>query len=428
MLVTDTSAQLRILWIAYVFPPAGGTQGVRMKRYLEEIIRAQPGAQIDVLTICQSRANPQYDTELERDLPHRAHIYRVRPGMLHNARYGWALDRRNQVSRSRLSRSILTVSIKLSNIGWIPRAAWWLVRRSRSTYDAIYVFVDPFGSLVLGLLAHRLNPRARLVLEYGDPRTPTRKVSPILSGAAARVEAMALSRSSGIIFRTPAAVRAYRDRYRGLELDRFCVLYGGVDWEAYDEIAVDAAEQFTICYTGTIYADSVDPAPFFQAVARVVARHEGSLRVLMMGAESPQVIRLVRQLGLQETVSLEGHVPIGQIAVRQRTAHLLLAFGVNCEYKISSKLAQYVAARVPVLYVSEAPDDQGAELIRRSRRGLCVANDVDAIEAALLDAWSAWQGGRLAGRFDLSRTGEYSWEQVAGGVMALLGGTRAALS
>ena len=53
--MSDTNTQLRILWVAYVFPPAGGTQGVRMKRYLEEIIRAQPDAEIDVLTIRQSR-------------------------------------------------------------------------------------------------------------------------------------------------------------------------------------------------------------------------------------------------------------------------------------------------------------------------------------------------------------------------------------
>ena len=255
---------------------------------------------------------------------------------------------------------MLTLGIKLSNISWIPRAAWWLMRRGRDRYDAIYVFVDPFVSLALGLLSHRQNPLSRLVLEYGDPRTPTRKVSPVLAGAASQFEAAALSRSSGVIFRTPAAVKAYRDKYLSLDPARFSVLYGGVDWEAYDGIASDAADQFTICYTGTIYADSVDPAPFFQAVARVVGRHKRALRVLMIGAESPAVLRLVRELGLQGAVSLEGHVPIGQIATWQRSAHLLLAFGVNCEYKISSKLAQYFAARVPVLYVSEAADDQGA--------------------------------------------------------------------
>jgi hypothetical protein len=425
MRTSDQARRSRILWIAYVFPPVGGTQGLRMQRYLQEITRANPAIEIDVLTIRQAAANPQFDRMLGPPDAAGVRVHRVRPGLLHRLRYRWRLDQRC-AGRGRAT-AVLANTIHVSNLGWIPRGAAWLaVHRARRSYDAVYVFVDPFASLILGVIATLLNPRARLVLEYGDPRIPVRHRRLPLSRAGSALERKALHRSGAAIFRTWGAVRAYRDHYPSVPAGTFTVLYGGVDWEPYDSVppALGGPPGFSIIYTGTIYADSVDPEPFFRAVGRVAAAEEnGPISVRMVGAQSPVVTGLVRDLGLGGLVTVTGHVPASEVIPIQRSAAFLLAFGTRTRYKISSKLAQYVAARVPILYVSELPDDPGAELVSRTRRGLVVPNEAGAIADAILEARRSWLRGDLHARFDLSRTGAFSWQQVSSEVGSLLTGS-----
>jgi glycosyltransferase involved in cell wall biosynthesis len=412
----------RILWIAYVFPPAGGTQGLRMQRYLQEITGADPSLAIDVLTISQNAANPQYDGLL--DLPGQGvRVHRVWPGWLHGLRYRWRIDQRSLAS-GRATTLFLSV-IHLSNLGWIPRAVAWIALRSivaRRRYDAVYVFVDPFACLLLAMIASAVNPRARLVLEYGDPRIPVRTGCRPVLRAGGLLEDRVLRRSSAVIFRTRAALRAYQAHYPGVSAESFTIVYGGVDWEPYDAPAPvsPGSAEFTIAYTGTLYADSVDPEPFFRAVAAVAASGVERLRVRMVGAQDPVAIRLVRDLGLGRIVSFAGHVPARQVISVQASAALLLAFGTRVPYKISSKIAQYFAARVPILFIGEADDDPGAELVRLHRRGLVARNEADAIATAIRDVHDAWQRGDLGRLFDLSRTGQYSWQQVSSQVRTLL--------
>jgi glycosyltransferase involved in cell wall biosynthesis len=425
MTISDGVRMRRILWIAYVFPPAGGMQGLRMQRYLQEIALAHPDTTIDVLTIQQSQANPQFDPTLAGHLPAAVRVICVNPGILHLLRYRWHLDSRSTARHATAGAAIWLTLIRLSNLSWIPRAATWIIRSARRRYDAIYVFVDPFASVGLGLLAAGLNPAARLVLEFGDPRIPVRLGYQPLRRISARLERKALCRSAAAIFRTQAAISAYRTYYSGVPADRFTVLYGGVDWEPYDAAPDVPARPtvFSIAYTGTIYADSVDPAPFFMALARIV-RSGAVIDVRIAGAPSRVITELVRDLDLDHVVRQVGHVDAKGVVAIQRTATLLLAFGCSSRYKISSKLAQYIAARTPILYVAESEAEPGAELVRQSRRGEVVRNEADAIEAAILDFRQAWECGELRDRFELSRSTEFSWQQLGGEVGSLLGGGR----
>ena len=172
---------------------------------------------------------------------------------------------------------------------------------------------------------------------------------------------------------------AYRAAYRSVPPDRLVVIYGGVDCELYDAPGTpSAAEPFRICFTGTIYHHSADPSPFFHAVARIVAGDRRQVRVIIAGAENPNITRLVKELDLTAAVTMTGHLPMSRIVPIQQSASLLLAFGVDNPYQISAKLAEYITARVPVLYITGSPDDPGAELIRSSGRGLVVENTAGA--------------------------------------------------
>jgi glycosyltransferase involved in cell wall biosynthesis len=423
MSLQGDTTQRRILWIAYVFPPVGGSQGLRMQQYLGKICRAYPDFIVDVLTIHQTKLNAQLDPHLLADIPAAVRIYRVKPGALHRLRYRWGFDRRYLASFDSRFRHIMISMVQLSNLGWIPHAALWLGRKAARRYDAVYVFVDPFSSLVLALLASILNPDARLVLEYGDARISPRGVTRIFGRPAARIEERVLRSCSAAIVRTTAVADAYLARYRSVPADRLAVIYGGVDCELYDAAEPSSGtELFQVCYTGTMYSHSADPSPFLHAVARIVATHQRLVHVVIAGAESPGVTRLIKELELAAAVTMTGHLPIDRIVPIQRSASLLLAFGVENPYQISSKLAQYITARVPVLYIRASLDDAGAELIRSSGRGLVVENTADAIEAAIVRCLHLWQHDGMSSSFNLSRTDEFSWQRVAGEVAARITG------
>jgi glycosyltransferase involved in cell wall biosynthesis len=410
----------RILWIAYVFPPVGGTEGLRMVRYLEEIVRADPQIAVDVLTVQPDTAVPQYDPALVRALPASVRVVRVQPGALHRLRYRFGLDGL-ALSRPPWRRALARAVISLSNLAWIPRATCLLWKKRVCAYVGVYIFVDPFASLLLALVARRVFRDARIVMEYGDPRLPCRSGPRPLLTAARYVERRALLCGKAI-FRTHEAVQLYQSHYPAIPSSNLSVLYGGVDWEAYDAVAAGArTKEFQIVYTGTIYADSVDPSPFMEAIAEV-ALSGRSITVLIAGAPDPGMVRLTRVLGLENVVTFRGHVPAADLPAIQRSATLLLAFGFRNPYKLSSKLAQYVAARVPILYLAGSPSEPGAKLVAEARRGIVVPNRVTQIAEGIEAARQLWEKGEMAVRFDLSRTGEFSWAQAAKQILPLLDG------
>ncbi|HVB42311.1 MAG TPA: glycosyltransferase [Streptosporangiaceae bacterium] len=385
-----------------------------MQRYLQEIVKNDPHLRIDVLTIRQAEANAQFDPTVAVNLPSAVRVHRVNPGTLYRHRFAWDLDTKILARDGWLAAAPLA-AVRLGNIPWIPRGAAWIARRARADYDGIYVFADPLASITLGILAASLNPRARLVLEYGRGIPP-------LSAAAASLEKRALSRCAAAVVRTRATVHAYQARYPSVPPERFKILYGGVDWSDYHVALSKTAPttHFSIVYTGTIYADSLSPRPFLEAVARIAKAGLYRVSVTIVGASNPVVSREVDDLALGNVVNFAGHVGLDKIAAIQTEASLLLAIGFKSPFKISSKLAQYAAARVPVLYIADSPDDPGASLVSQSGRGLVAPNDVVAIESAINHVRRLTNDHKLPERFDLSDSGQFSWQQIATEIATLL--------
>jgi Glycosyl transferases group 1 len=412
----------RILWIANVFPPVGGGQGRRMRRYLEEIVSAHPETVIDVLTIHPDATIPWRDEVLGGALPATVRVDRVPPGLLHHLRYRLRLDALTLSLPESWRRRALLGVICLSNVAWIAPAAIQLWRQRRSDYTSVYVFVDPFVSVALALLARRLHPAARIVLEYGDPRIPGKAGSHPLVRAGAWLERRALIRSHAAVFRAQDVIELYRNQFPSVPADRYHIVYGGVNWEDYDKVPCAAGqEEFRIVYSGTIYADSVDPAPFIRAIHKVI-RDGYKVSVTMIGSPDRSVVQLAEDLALGTAITFLGHIPVDELPAIQRSAALLLAFGFDSPYKISNKLAEYVAARVPILFITASASEPGARLVRDARRGIVVSNDVTDIADSIESACDLWEQGALSEQFDMGRSGAFGWAEGASKIFILLHG------
>ncbi len=413
-----------VLWIAFIFPPYGGTQGVWMRKYLECLL-AVPNTRADVLTIEPSSHFPQYDPSLTNGLDaYNLHVKRVNPGLFHRLKYVWNTEQCPQQGIRAIAAK--AVSVLSSTLWVIPAALWLLKTRLRyggRRYKGIYTFIDPFSSLIVGAFA-KLLFSGSWVVEYGDPwrvKPATLKKNIIVRFTGETIERLLLRQADKVIAKTESVAQIYSSLYPGISADKFMVLYGGIEWAVYDSIkARIKSERFLICHTGILYEDSVDPEPFFRAI-RGLADEGVEIDVLFLGEKSGIIEDLIKSYRLGDRIQELGHKPYLEAAAYQKSADLLLAFSCLTPYKILSKLAPYVAARKPVLVIKELKVDPSGEFVEGNRRGLAVENSPETIKEAILDVYGLWREQITESKFDLGHMESISFDYLASRISDCLG-------
>lgn len=234
------------------------------------------------------------------------------------------------------------------------------------------------------------------------------------------MERKVLNAADNIIVRAQTVVDAYRRIYPMVAAEKYMNLYGGIEWDEYDGIKVQPQkEKFLICHTGILYGDSINPRPFFEAIRRLVI--EGvPVEVLMLGATDHEVLKVVEECGIENHVAFKGHRPYSEVVVNQKSADLLVAFGFNTIYKIPSKIAQYIAARKPILYLAELKEDPSARLIEQNNRGIVVPNSAEYIQKAIKKIYKSSEYGKLEDHFDFSTMENISFSYIASKIMDAL--------
>jgi glycosyltransferase involved in cell wall biosynthesis len=247
------------------------------------------------------------------------------------------------------------------------------------------------------------------------------KRNAIVRFAGETIERLLLRHADKVIAKTESVAQVYSSLYPGISPDKFLVLYGGIEWAVYDSIeACVRTDRFTICHTGILYEDSVDPEPFFRAVRELT--DEGlQIEVLFLGEKAGAIEGLIQSYHLQDQMRTLGHKPYLEAAAYQKAADLLLAFSCLTPYKILSKLAQYVAARKPLLVITELDVDPSGAFVEDNRRGLSVENSPEVIKDAILLIHGLWQEGSLGSRFDLVLRESVSFDYLVSRISDCLG-------
>lgn len=414
-----------VLWIAFTFPPYGGGDGMCNRKYLEHILTYNPLEGVDVLTIKPCNSFPQYDASLLDGLEQLGvSIHRVSPGPFHRLRYTCNFIR---TTGSRLRAAVRKIVVFLSNTLWVLPALAWLVKKrilgGRAHYKGIYTWVDPLPSLIVGGAA-KLLFRAKWVVEYGDPwglKPATLNRSGFMRTVGRAIEGNILRITDTVITKTDAASKQYPKLYPNVPPDRFITLYGGVDLDAYEAAtAMPLEEAFVICHTGLVYADSVDPEPFFSAIRKVLD-DGAAVQVVLTGDKNPTVESLVAKYQLGAQVRITGHIPFPEVISYQKSSTLLLAFSFLTPYKIPSKISQYITAGRPVLLIRELEKDTAAHFVESSRRGVAVTNDSDSIKEAISRAYALWKEGSLDKDFDLRLMESLTFDYIACEIARSLG-------
>lgn len=401
------------LFVAHAFPPVGGSGANRALGFTRYAGRY--GWRPIVLTPGAAWASPR-DDDLLREVPTDVTVVRTRswepipspPSVLQTA------IRRPVTGQASLGRRLKgqlghAARFPDRHWGWTPFAVAAGLRAIRQErVELIYSTAGPFTSHVVGLILHRLS-RLPWVAELRDGWYQwNRAIFPDYPSWRGRLErsleGAVVRQSSRVVLLTDLMAEAFRRQYPRLPASHFGVIPNGFDPAQYADLPPVSAvpARFRIVHGGALYYGRSAGA-FLEAVGRLAAtdtdfaeRFELLLLGTLDAAARLEVEGRLSSLSLGQRVVVGGYQGHRGTLAALRSADLLLLV-VNttpgAEAAVPGKVFEYLAVGRPILAIAP-PGAEAATIVGRARAGwVAPAHEVDAICAALREAYTAHTAG-----------------------------------
>jgi glycosyltransferase involved in cell wall biosynthesis len=363
---------VKLLLISYFFPPHGGGGVLRATETVR--LLAERGWEITVMAGPEDGWWVRDDSLLAR-IPSSVRVIRPRPSGL-SALFG-VLRRGGNGQRNE------------GGIRWLKRlAAWlpvvdaygaWVRAVARAAVDDgirpdwIISSSPPESSHMVAMkLAEELG--ARWAADFRDPwtagiyrRTPTLLHRHWHESRERKV----IEQADLVIATTEELAKDFRERYPKQPQDKVVNLPNGFDPEEFSEVAAEPkpSKILRLIHAGNLTLDR-DISSLLEAMGRI--NRDGVLcRLELAGQVAPRIACQVRELGLEEAVTISGYISRPELLSRLAKAHvgvLVEAFRPGAELVVPGKLYDYLGASLPV--VALVPDGAAANLIRQTSSGI----------------------------------------------------------
>lgn len=428
---------MRILLVAYEFPPAHSPRALRWRYLAREL--ALLGHQVHVLMPDLGDSDVHFPAG-----PGAVQVHRVFPGPL-----AWALGRGARAGRrgpDGQSRSEATADIMASDgrLNWKGRLAlrlkfllgWVLFPDARSEWlpwarvalnrlldeldpDVIVTSHEPASTLMLGRMAHARG--FRWVADLGDPvcapYTPNRWKRHALS-----LEASVVAEADHVIV-TNAAAQSLLTARHSLDSRKCSVLTQGYDdrrdgcaEQANPDTRGDAPLEMLFC--GRLYGFR-NPDNLLRALETT----PGVRLTLVLG--DPPPIDLLEGCAARDRIRVTGKLPHEQVLDLQREADILLNIGNRAmPAQLPGKVFEYLGAGRPILHIcpaGEEADDAATRLVLEGHRGWVSPDDPILIAALLSELVLLKLEGRLQTGLNLSPPAEYALSTLGVRLSNILG-------
>ena len=442
---------VRLLLIAYEFPPSSSPQSLRWSHFVRELLAL--GVEVHVLTA--ENWWPMGPTQPPAD----AIVHRAWPGGVASivalARRwrrlrGWPQEDSRQsagpeaagagganqaggaaanapmavVPPTALNWKGRTVGRLNRLIGWFTfpdaRGRWEpFARRKLETLleslkpDVVVSSHEPATTLRLGRIAREAG--FPWVADLGDPvlsfYTPSR-----WKKESEHVERWTCRNADRVTVTTRAAA-ALLARRHGVPESRFEVLTQGYDGarEAAPVSTRFDPGQLELLYTGSFYQFRQP-----RALVEAVLDNPG-VRLNIATSQAPDWLPALMETHPGQ-LRLLGFVPHAQAVTLQRSADVLVNIANDDPVHVPGKVYEYLGAGRPILHLGDNGEDVAAQLLREHRRGLVVANDAGSIMATLDELAAIKRDGAWEERFQLDEAGveQYQWQAIARRLHGLL--------
>lgn len=429
----------RVLIISYYWPPTGGSgvqRWVKFAKYLPEE---------DWQPVIYTPENPEQlavDASLEAEVPSEAEVIRTR------ITEPYALYKK-VLRRSGHSKEAVEVNpVNAQNKSFLQKAAMWvrgnffrpdprcLWIRPSVRYLKKYLEEHPVDLIVttgppqsMHMIGLRLAKETGLpwVADFRDPWTKIfyfkhLSMTPATERWHKKMEKAVLDEASAVVAVSPLVQQEFQamtDTPVELITNGFdeCDFPSEKDTEAYGGLDKD----FTITHTGLFAADG-NPTVLWDVLREKYQADDDfrkRLRIKLIGKNDEQILKALKDRGLQEALTDMGYQPHSVAVEQQRKASILiLPLRKEPEYKavLPGKLFEYMASERPVLGIGQ-PDGAMAMILGEAKTGTVLDwDDKKGISEYIEKCWKMHLEGRLTTvGADISRfTRRSTTRQMAG--------------
>lgn len=402
---------MRLLLIAYEFPPSVAAQSLRWQALTREL--GKMGVMIDV--VC-----PHFKHLPQADSIQDITIHRCYPGPIRSA-INWIArikkDRSSSpsvhrpFSKSRLMKAYDVVRKALdalllgdSRIEWFP-FAYLRARKLLLTkqYDAVICSHEPWVSLLVGLGLKQSIPT--LIFDMGDPLDASyhhRVWQPLYR----HIQKYCLLHCDGVVTTTDTLSQRFKRIYPRLK-NRSASIAQGFQVNPYIQSheQTESTKQLTLVYTGTFYRGFRDPKHLIKAIEKLP-----NISLIVVG-ENSQFLDDFQEI--KERVQLIPKLDHNSCLKLQAHADVLVNLANELPEQVPGKVYEYLGAARPILHICANINDPITQLIQSTNRGVCVENDVDSITKALGKMYSQRSHFSNSYNLGLANVTQHSWNNRA---------------
>lgn len=441
---------VRLLLIAYEFPPSPSPQSLRWSHFVRELIAL--GVEVHVLTAenwwPMGPTQPPAGAIVHRAWPGGVasivalarRWQRLRGKQQENARDGGSEDAGATQARwaGGPDANAFAEVVPVTGLNWKGRAVNRLNSLiGRFTFPDARGRWEPFARRKLDTLLESLQPD--VVVSSHEPATTLRlgRIAseagfpwvadlgdPVLSfytpsrwkKESGRVERWTCRNADRVTVTTRAAAALLARRHDVPE-SRFEVLTQGYDGarEAAPVSTRFDPGRLELLFTGSFYQFRQP-----RALVEAVLANPG-VRLNIATSQAPDWLPALLEAH-PDQLRLLGFVPHAQAVTLQRSADVLVNIANDDPVHVPGKVYEYLGAGRPILHLGDNGEDVAAQLLREHRRGLVVANDAGSISAGLDELAAINRDGAWRERFQLDEAGveQYQWQAIARRLHGLL--------
>lgn len=193
----------------------------------------------------------------------------------------------------------------------------------------------------------------------------------------------------------------------------------GYDPERINEPAVPLTKTFSITYTGIFYGSERNPSKFLVGLREFLKLDSidpNRIEVRFFGNPDAMVQQEIEMAGLTNIVRQYGSIPWEDALGKQRESQILLHLNwenPNERGAYSGKIAEYLAARRPVLSVGGFGGDVIDDLFRETGCGAYCMTSEQVVGALLAYYKQFEEDNEVPFRGDVDRIGRYSYREMA---------------
>lgn len=410
-----------ILFIAYQFPPFGGSHSTRTLAIANELAKQH---NVYVITVKIDKNLEIYDNQLESKIDENISVINADLGILHRNYYksrkpkgdNFKKNEKKHFSIKNLKKYKEIFLIPDPVIDWFPSAISKIDKEiDMINPDVILSSATPYTCHLIGYKISRKYNKP-LILDYGDPWVyeQSRKRGRIRFKIEKFIESKILKYASSIYVTTETTKKLYEEKYNQ-DPEKIKVISMGYYKEDFKKIVKfeNNKDKINIIYGGTLNPIHRNPEPFFKAIASLDENIRSKFNIEIYCNDLRYETKL-KTLKIDNIVKFKGFISHKSFMDKLSKSDILLLFGNSNSLQVPGKVFNYIGSLSKIYLINNVENykaDPTFNIINNSGENIFSINEESEIKKELEVIFELWENGKLI-KNDKAKALKYTWENV----------------